>query len=60
VGLNRESRPPDEKQTGLYNLLFTHDWMLLVKRSTEFFGTISVNALGFAGGLLARDDQEMC
>lgn len=59
AGLNETSQSSDEKQTGPYNLLFTRDWMLLVKRSTEFFGTISVNALGFAGGLLARDEQEM-
>jgi ATP adenylyltransferase len=59
AGLNEITQLSDEKQAGPYNLLFTRDWMLLVKRSTEFFGTISVNALGFAGGLLARDEQEM-
>ncbi|RJR14623.1 MAG: phosphorylase [Nitrospiraceae bacterium] len=59
TGLNEVAQLTEEKQSGPYNLLFTRDWMLLVKRSTEFFGTISVNALGFAGGLLARDDQEM-
>jgi ATP adenylyltransferase len=59
AGLNETTQSSDEKQDGPYNLLFTRDWMLLVKRSTEFFGTISVNALGFAGGLLARDEQEM-
>ncbi len=59
AGLNENSQVSDEKQTGPYNLLFTRDWMLLVKRSTEFFGTISVNALGFAGALLARNNQEM-
>jgi len=59
TGLNKITPSSDEKQTGPYNLLFTRDRMLLVKRSTEFFGTISVNALGFAGGLLARDEQEM-
>jgi ATP adenylyltransferase len=32
--------------------------MLLVPRAEEFFGTISVNALGFAGALLAKNDQE--
>ncbi|MEW6586509.1 MAG: DUF4922 domain-containing protein, partial [Nitrospirota bacterium] len=59
TGLNRMSQLSDEKQDGPYNLLFTRDWMLLVKRSCEFFGTISVNALGFAGALLARDDHEI-
>lgn len=59
AGLNEVTELPDEKQAGPYNLLFTRDWMLLVRRSTEFFGTMSVNAPGFAGGLLARDEQEM-
>ncbi len=59
TGLNKNSGLSDEQQTGPYNLLFTRDWMLLVKRSTEFFGTISVNALGFAGALLARNHKEM-
>jgi ATP adenylyltransferase len=36
-----------------YNLLATRDWMLLVPRSRERFESISVNALGFAGALLA-------
>ena len=30
-----------------------------VPRSKERFGTIAVNALAFAGSLLARDDEEM-
>ena len=33
--------------------------MLLVPRSKEFFGPISVNALGFAGALLAKNQHEM-
>ncbi len=33
--------------------------MLLVPRLREHFETISVNALGFAGSLLARDEREM-
>jgi ATP adenylyltransferase len=33
--------------------------MLLVPRTQEHFGTISVNALGFAGSLFARDTAEM-
>ena len=42
-----------------YNLLFTREWMLPVPRSKEFFESISVNALGFAGALLARTPEEM-
>lgn len=48
-----------ERQRGPYNLLVTRRWMLLVPRSREHFGTISVNALGFAGSLFVRDDAEM-
>jgi ATP adenylyltransferase len=33
--------------------------MLLVPRRNEFFESISVNALGFAGALLVRNEQEM-
>jgi ATP adenylyltransferase len=44
---------------GPYNLLVTRDWMLLVPRSVEKCGSISVNALGFAGSLLVRDEQEL-
>lgn len=49
-----ESAPP-----GPYNLLVTREWMLFVPRSVEMFESISVNALGFAGSLLARDEGEL-
>jgi ATP adenylyltransferase len=42
-----------------YNLLVTRRWMLAVPRSREKFGSISVNALGFAGSLFVRDAAEM-
>ena len=42
-----------------YNLLVTRRWMLMVPRSRERFGTISINALGFAGSLFVRDEEEM-
>jgi ATP adenylyltransferase len=48
-----------ERQRGPYNLLVTRRWMLLVPRTQEHFGTISINALGFAGSLFARDAAEM-
>lgn len=47
------------RQKGPYNLLVTREWMCLVPRSRERFGTISVNALGFAGALLVRNEEEM-
>ena len=58
VGLNPLNDPETEMQSGPYNLLFTREWMLLVPRSREFFGPISINALGFAGALLAKNQQE--
>ena len=47
------------RQSAPYNLLVTRDWMLLVPRSREHFGNISVNALGYAGSLFVRDDSQM-
>jgi ATP adenylyltransferase len=48
-----------QRQAGPYNLLLTRRWMLLVPRSREKLGTMSVNALGFAGSLFVRDEAEM-
>jgi ATP adenylyltransferase len=33
--------------------------MLLVPRSREFFNSISINSLGFAGALLVRNGEQM-
>jgi ATP adenylyltransferase len=40
-----------------HNLLMTRDWMLVVPRASGACGTIEVNALGFAGALLARGEE---
>lgn len=48
LGLNQPEPPP-------YNLLVTRQWMLVVPRRQEQFGSIPVNALGFAGSLFVRD-----
>ena len=42
-----------------YNLLVTRQWMLIVPRSREFFGPVSLNALAFAGALLVRNKTEL-
>jgi ATP adenylyltransferase len=42
-----------------YNLLVSRRWIMLVPRARERFGSISINALGFAGALLARDEEEL-
>ncbi len=47
------------RQAGPYNWLLTRSWMLLVPRSRERFGAISMNALGFAGSFFVRDDEQM-
>lgn len=47
------------RQKKPYNLLLSRKWMLVVPRSQECFGTISVNALGFAGALLVRNTEEL-
>lgn len=53
------SRTPEGLRTGPYNLLVTRQSMLLVPRSAECFEGISINALGFAGGLLVRDNSQL-
>ncbi len=53
-GTGGETRSP-----GPYNLLVTREWMLLIPRSTECFEDISVNALGFAGGFLVKNESEL-
>ncbi len=53
-GTGEETRSP-----GPYNLLVTRQWMLLVPRSTECFEDISVNALGFAGGFLVKNEAQL-
>jgi ATP adenylyltransferase len=42
-----------------YNLLVTHEWMMFVPRTREHFGSVSVNALGFAGSLFVRNEREL-
>lgn len=48
--------PGDGPQPVAYNLLATRRWMWLVPRRRECAQGISVNALGFAGALLAPDE----
>ena len=48
-----------EKTTAPYNLLLTRRWMVMVPRACEHFEGISINALGFAGALLVRDQRQL-
>lgn len=49
----------DPQQACAYNLLVTRRWMLAVPRSQEKFGGISISALGFAGSLFVRTEDDM-
>ena len=59
VGMTSPVTAGLQKQSGPYCLIVTRDWMLLVPRSREFFGPISINSLGFAGALLVRNKEEL-
>ena len=48
-----------EVQSTPYNLLVRRGWMLVVPRSRACFESISVNALGFAGSLFLRSQEEL-
>lgn len=59
VAINISESGPQGPQTSPYNLLMTRRWMLLVPRTAEFYRSISVNALGFAGSLFVRSKEEI-
>jgi ATP adenylyltransferase len=59
VGLLGDTKGNSSQQKGAYNLLATRQWMLLVPRSLEYFESIPVNSLGFAGTLAVRSEQQM-
>lgn len=42
-----------------YNLLLSHDWLLVVPRGLEKVDGVSVNALGFAGSLFVRHREQI-
>lgn len=51
--------PAEDGTLPPYNLLVTSEWMLMVPRAQEAFDGVSVNALGFAGALLVRDEAQL-
>jgi ATP adenylyltransferase len=59
VGLRPPSGRGAQLQSGPYCLIATSEWLLLVPRSREFFNSISINALGFAGALLVRNEEQL-
>jgi ATP adenylyltransferase len=58
VGM-RDDLSPGARQSHPYDLLVTPKWMYLVPRSRESWRSIPVNSLGFAGSLLARDEDDL-
>ena len=52
VGIDTQAPRP-------YNLLATREWMFLLPRTQGFFRSIEVNALGFAGALLVRNQEQL-
>jgi ATP adenylyltransferase len=59
VNLVSEGAVNETRVSHPYNLLITKEWMLLIPRANEFVDSISVNALGFAGAMLVRNEREM-
>ncbi|HKR79370.1 MAG TPA: DUF4922 domain-containing protein [Nitrospira sp.] len=59
AGLSVDPTVGSHMLTAPYNLLVTRKWILLVPRSQECFEGISINALGFAGMLLVRNEQQL-
>ncbi len=59
TGIDTVVRGDGQFQSAPYNLLVTRRWMMLVPRSAEFCNGISINAMGFAGSLFVRSEQEL-
>jgi ATP adenylyltransferase len=59
VGVRAVDVDGGQHQSAPYNLLVMSAGLLLVPRSREFVEGISVNALGFAGSLFVRDEEQM-
>jgi ATP adenylyltransferase len=59
VGITASRSNDHLMQSAPYNLLITRSWMLLVPRSEEFFESISINALAFAGSLFVQSEEQM-
>ncbi len=49
----------DKKPRFPYNLIFTNNWMILIKRKLDNFYGISINALGFAGYILVTEESDL-
>ena len=59
AGLSIRPEPGRPAVSAPYNLLVTRRWLLLVPRAEEYFEGISINALGFAGTFLVKNNSEL-
>ena len=59
VGLTPIDLDQAVRASGSYNLLLTREWMMIVPRARECFGTISINALAFVGSLFVKNREEL-
>ena len=58
-GISAVTAAEGEFQSAPYNLLVRRSWMLVVPRSRACFESIPVNALGFAGSLFVRSQEDL-
>ena len=58
-GISAVTAAEGEFQSAPYNLLVRRSWMLVVPRSRTSFESIPVNALGFAGSLFVRSQEDL-
>ena len=58
IGIHAVERNGEHYQSAPWNLLVTRRWMLAVPRQREDFQGVPINALGFAGSLFVRDEQQ--
>jgi ATP adenylyltransferase len=59
LGIHGVRAGGEVRQSAPYNLLIAEDWLLAVPRVAECFGSVSVNALGFAGSLFVKDRERL-
>jgi len=59
MDLKHDDGERSHRQAGPYNLLITRHWLLIVPRLEESFEGIAINALGFAGALLVRSQEQL-
>jgi ATP adenylyltransferase len=57
LGIGRANQ--DQKPLHPYNLLFNDEWFITIRRKKEHCAGFSLNALGFAGYLLATDHSQL-